>query len=219
MTARSRNSLVIPMLIGILVAFMALIVIVLITDTDGTAATTSAPEGNTTSLGTTTVPSTTSTFPTTTTTTTTTTPFGDTATVTNLEIVGTPGPSLTDVRIGDHEGFVRIVFDLSGDGTPMYTVGYEDPPFLATSGDPVPVQGEAFLAVHFFPAVRYEPVTLAPTYEGDLVLDPGFDPIEQVVFVDDFESAMVWVIGLNSEKEFTVEILQNPLRVVIDIQK
>lgn len=216
MTARPKNSLLIPMLIGILVAVMAVVVVVLITDTDDTAATTTTTEIVTTTLGSTTVAPTTTTIATITTTT---LPFGDTATVTNLETEGTPGPSLTDVRIGDHEGFVRIVFDLSGDGTPMYLVGYEDPPFLATSGDVVPVDGEAFLAVHFSPALRYEPETLVPTYVGDLVLDPGLDPIERVVFIDDFESAMVWVIGLTAEKQFTVEVLQNPLRVVVDIQK
>lgn len=179
------------------------------------------PQGATTTTTPTSVAVTTTTIaPTTTTAATTTTVFvGGIETVSNLEITGNPGPQLTAVRVGDHDGFVRIVFDLSGEGTPLYIVGYEDPPFLATSGDAVPVDGAAFLVVHLSPARRHDIDTGTPTYTGDLVLDPDLGPVQQIVFIDDFEASMTWVIGLDGERAFTVLVLQDPLRLVVDVAK
>jgi hypothetical protein len=226
MTPRPVTSLLIPLAVGVAVAIAALVVVLVITDDGGpssaattTAATTTAPPG--TSSTTATTSATTSTTATTTTTApaTTTTFGGATATVGLDTVAGSPGPQLTDLRVGDHPGYVRVVFDLSGDGTPLYTVGYETPPFSGASGEPTPVDGTAFLVVRLFPALRYDIDTMVPTYTGELVIEPGFDPISQVVFIDDFEAMMVWVIGLTSEQPFTVDVLQEPLRLVIDIAK
>jgi hypothetical protein len=212
MTVRSRSSLLIPILIGVFVALLALLAVMLLTDEDPTAATTTEPV--TTTAAPTTVATTTTTLAPTTT-----VFIGGIETVSNLEPVGTPGPNLTDVRVGDHDGFVRVVFDLTGDGTPFYIVGYESPPFLATSGDAVPVAGTVFLSVRISPALRYNIDTQVPTYTGDLVLEPEIGPIDQIVFIDDFEASMWWVIGLSGQRAFTVEILQDPLRLVLDIAK
>lgn len=146
---------------------------------------------------------------------------GDTETKTNNTLDGDPGPNLTDVRVGDHpdEGYVRVVFDLTGQGNPTYVVGYEDGPFMETSGDTVEVDGDAFLAVHISPARLHDIDSGDPTYTGDLELDPGVSPIVQVKFIDDFEASMTWVIGLDSERPFTVRVFQDPLRVIVDIAK
>jgi hypothetical protein len=215
MTTRPRPSLLIPILAGVLVAVVALLIVVLATDDNGTTAATTTTGASTTAVTTTAASTTTSS----TTAASTTTFAGGTDTVTHTEMTGTPGPNLTDLRIGDHDGFVRVVFDLTGAGTPMYIVGYESPPFSGASGEPVPVGGTAFLAVHLSPALRYDVDTMVPTYTGDLVLVPGLDPIEQIVFVDDFEAAMYWVIGLSAQRPFTVEVMQDPVRLVIDIAK
>lgn len=227
MTSRPRTSLFVPALIGLAVAMAALVAIVVVNRGDDATAITTLPDTTTTSGAPTTTTSTASTTTdagvttsgASTTVATTTTFPGGTATVTNTELSGDPGPNLTGVRVGDHDGFVRVVFDLTGDGTPMYIVGYESPPFVATSGDAVPVGGSAYLVVHLSPALRYDIDTSVPTYTGDLVLVPGYAPIEQIVFIDDFEAAMQWVIGLDAAHPFTVDVLQEPLRLVIDIAK
>lgn len=146
---------------------------------------------------------------------------GDTETKTNDTLDGDPGPNLTDVRVGDHpdEGYVRVVFNLTGEGSPNYVVGYEDGPFMETSGDTVEVDGEAFLVVHISPARLHDIDSGDPTYTGDLELDPGIDPIVQVKFIDDFEASMTWVLGLDAERRFTVRVFQDPLRVIVDIAK
>jgi hypothetical protein len=146
---------------------------------------------------------------------------GDTETKTNDTLDGDPGPNLTDVRVGDHpdEGYVRVVFDLTGEGSPTYVVGYEDGPFMETSGDTVEVDGQAFLVVHISPARLPDIDSGDPTYTGDPELDPGIDPIVQIKFIDDFEASMTWVIGLDTERPFTVRVFQDPLRVIVDIAK
>lgn len=217
MTQQPGPSLRIPVLVGMLVAGLAMVAVMIISNDDPQAAVTTTTEAASTTV--TNATTTTSAATTTTAAPTTTVFVGGVETVSNLEITGSPGPQLTDVRVGDHPGFVRIVFDLSGEGTPLYVVSYEEPPFLATSGDPVPVDGEAFLAVHLSPARRHDIDTGTPTYLGDLVLDPDIGPIAQIVFVDDFEAAMTWVIGLDGERAFTVTVLQDPLRLVVDVAK
>jgi hypothetical protein len=210
------------------VIFALLVVILFIwlgNDDDGSAVTTV-----TTTATTTTVPPTTTTAPATTTSSeatttsaapTTTIPFeGDTSPKINETASGTPGPNLTDVRIGDHpeDGFVRVVFDLTGEGTPFYVVGYQDPPFSDMESE-VAVDGTAFIHVTISPALTFDIDTFEPTYTGDDELFPGFDPITEIQFLTDFEATLEWVIGLSAERPFTVEILQDPLRVVIDIAK
>jgi len=217
------------------IAFALLVVVVFIwlsDDDDGgavttvvttsTVATTTTAPATTTTAGTSTTEVTTTTSPATTTT----IAFeGDTSTKTNDTQSGDPGPYLKSIRVGDHPGFVRVVFDLTGSGEPVYIVGYEDPPFSGTSGEEVTVDGAAFIGVNFSPGLRHDIDTLELIYEGDEEFDPGFDPIVEIQFLDDFEAAMYWVIGLTSERPFTVELLEGNgtggegIRLVIDIAK
>lgn len=231
MTAPDNQRLynILAVLGGVVFALLVVVVFIWLSDDDdgGPVTTvTTSPTTTTTALATTTtnIATTTTSGVTTTTASATSTTIafeGDTTTKTNETITGAPGPYLTDVRVGDHpeDGFVRVVFDLTGDGTPWYIVGYESPPFLETSGDEVEVAGSAFLAVHISPARRHDIDTFDLIYPGPEEFDPGYDPIVEIQFIDDFEATMQWVIGLESEHPFTVAVLQDPLRLVIDIAK
>ena len=232
MTSRDNQRLIniLAVLGGVIFALIVVVVFIWLSDDDDggavTTVTTSATTTTTAAVTTTTTTATTTTAEATTTTTaastTTTIPFdGDTTTKTNETVSGNPGPNLTDVRVGDHpeDGFVRVVFDLTGEGQPWYIVGYETPPFFATSGDEVDVEGTAFLAVHISPARRHDIDTFDLVYLGPEEFDPGFEPIVEIQFIDDFEATMQWVIGLDAERPFTVAVLQDPLRLVIDIAK
>jgi len=238
MTSRADSRLVqvLAVLGGIAFALLVVVVFIWLSDEgDGSAVTTSTVAGTTTTTTgtTTTTPGATTAGPTTTAATTTTgsattVPFeGDVITLTNQTTTGDPGPNLTDVRFGDHpdEGFVRVVFDLTGSGEPYFIVGYEPGPFMETSGDTVEVEGSAFLVVRFSPARIVDIDTLEPTYTGDEELHPGFDPIVEIQFIDDFEAMMTWVIGLTAERPFRVEVFQGDsaggdgIRLVVDIAK
>ncbi len=135
------------------------------------------------------------------------------------ESTGDPGSALTGVRTGDHTTFTRVVFDFEGDGTPMYEVGYESGPTFTGSGggDPVAPDGAAFLVVRIVPGLTYDVDDFSPTYLGPTSFDPELGSIVEIVFVDDFEADMYWVIGLTGEQGFQVSTRIDPQRVVIDI--
>lgn len=122
------------------------------------------------------------------------------------------------LRFGAHEGYDRIVLDLEGTGTPGWTSQYTDDPRLDGSGDAVDLDGSAYL-VTTVTGLRY------PTEEGahDFVGQRRFTPqgggvVREVMYGDVFEGTANVYVGLASEQPFRVFLLQNPTRVVIDVQ-
>jgi hypothetical protein len=63
---------------------------------------------------------------------------------------------LTDIRVGLHDGFDRVVFDLAGDALPCYWVYFEDEPLQDGSGFPVDLEG--------FNAIRVKIPRLGPEF-------------------------------------------------------
>lgn len=128
---------------------------------------------------------------------------------------------LSDVRVGGHDGFDRIVLEFEDDGTSPYEVGYVEPPILsAGKGEEVDVEGAAFLEVRLFSSsgadFAEQPYRL--TYEGPERVTGETSAVTEVVRTGDFEATLSWVVGLPSEQPFTVEVLEDPLRLVVDVQ-
>ncbi len=129
---------------------------------------------------------------------------------------------LTDVRVGGHDDFDRIVLEFEDDGTSAYEVGYVDPPIrTAGKGEDVDVDGEAFLEVRLFSATgvdfdRGDPYEL--TYQGPDRVAGATTVATEAVQTGDFEATLSWVVGLDTEAPFAVEVLEGPLRLVVDIQ-
>lgn len=125
---------------------------------------------------------------------------------------------LTDVRVASHDGFDRIVLAFRG-GTPGYRVAYVDPPITQDgSGEEVAVAGEAFLELHLTPASGWDAVEGAPTYTGpDRVTGPT-TTVTEVVATGDFEANLSWVVGLDTRAPFSVTLLADPVRLVVDVQ-
>jgi hypothetical protein len=207
---------------------------------DDTGMTTQPPAATTTAAATTTVPAppptpapTTTAAPTTTLTTTTTTtttaaptttapPFNGNTDPKESAMAGAPSARLVDVRTGSHPGFTRVVWEMDGsDGTPAYQVGYAPGPFVNIGDFTIPVTGTAFLHVIFFPGMRHDitdPDDIILTYLGPEVINVGVGSVQQVVFIEDFEANMEWAIGLTGQQAFKVFTLENPTRLVIDIE-
>jgi len=225
---------------GLIIAIVLTLIVLLFTAGDGqSAAITDVPAASTTTTTiaattttveattTTTAPASTTTTAVTTTTTTipssTTTegpadPSGFDTDTKTAKSTGEPGSALTGVRTGDHTTFTRVVFDFKGDGTPRYEVGYESgPTFNGSGGDPIAPDGAAFLVVRIVPGLTYDVDDFSPTYLGPTSFDPGLGAIVEIVFVNDFEADMYWVIGLTGERGFQVSTRVEPQRVVIDI--
>jgi hypothetical protein len=224
---------------GVLTILVIVLVVVLVNrgDGDGSAAnistttTTTAPEQTTSTAATpapttTTVPATTLPSPTSTTAapptpTTTTIPPFDGTTDTKSGGAGDSDSRLVEVRVGKHPGFTRVVWEMDGSsGTPLYDVGLAAGPFGNVSGNTVPVDGNAFIHVRLFPGMRWDisdPNGIVQTYFGPEEIDVGIGSIVEVVFLEDFEANMEWVIGLTTERPFKVFTLESPTRLAVDV--
>ncbi|MEE6272970.1 hypothetical protein V2J56_06370 [Georgenia sp. MJ206] len=121
----------------------------------------------------------------------------------------------TVVRIGRHDGFDRVVFDLEGSGTPGYRVEYVEEAIQDGSGNVVEVDGDAILAV-VITGTRYpdegEDFVAPATYEAD-----GAENIEEVRLDGTFEGMTQGFIGLDSQVPFRVFTLSDPVRLVVDV--
>lgn len=128
---------------------------------------------------------------------------------------------ITDVRVARHEGYDRVVFEFEN-GLPGYQVGYVEGPITQdASGEPVDVQGAAYLQVRMEPASIVDLSGEAPrqTYDGPMVVDGDTPEVTEVVNAGDFEAVSTWVIGVTDPGvAFRVQVLTSPARLVVDVQ-
>lgn len=142
--------------------------------------------------------------------------FVDPATVAEAPPGGEHMLAVTDVRVGDNGTFDRVVFDLDGEGTPGWRVEYVDEALDDGSGNPVPVEGAAVLQVRIAgTGMPFD--TGIEEYSGDPVTVSG-DAVQQVVYRFVFEGYTSAFIGVDEQRPFRVFVLQDPLRLVVDVQ-
>jgi hypothetical protein len=125
---------------------------------------------------------------------------------------------LTDVRVGRHPGFERVVFEFRNT-LPGYDVRYVKRPVLEDgSGRVVKVAGQFVLQVVMHNALDADlSRESAPrTYTGPNRLKPDTTQIEEVVRTGGFEAVLTWVVGVNDRTPFRVNRLQDPQRLVVD---
>ncbi|HYQ74783.1 AMIN-like domain-containing (lipo)protein [Cellulomonas sp.] len=126
--------------------------------------------------------------------------------------------TVTGLRLGTHPGYDRVVVDLGGTGTPGWTVqrtptAVEDP-----TGDTVDLGGAGVLTL-YLTGLGY------PFETGVEELTPGTrTPAGTVVtgaeFSGTFEGQTQVFLGLTDpEAPYRVFVLQDPLRVVVDVQR
>jgi hypothetical protein len=134
--------------------------------------------------------------------------------------------NLTDVRVGAHNGFDRIVFEFAAPkpnpggagGVPFYEIRQARPPFTEDPSDlPLQVEGEAFVRVVMQGATGYD-FDGNSTYAGPHTLTAGFGTLTQAVEGGDFEATMTWILGLSRPTCWHVQELHDPDRLVIDFQ-
>ncbi|GAB2690323.1 AMIN-like domain-containing (lipo)protein [Nocardia thraciensis] len=126
--------------------------------------------------------------------------------------------TVTGVRIGHHEGFDRVVYELGGTGTPGWRVRYTDRAVQDGSGRPVDVAGRSILEVQILGSA-YPWDSGVTAYEGpDPATDPEAPGIAGVYRTQVYEGTTQSFIGVNADSPaFSVNALQNPARLVIDV--
>ncbi len=128
--------------------------------------------------------------------------------------------SVTDVRVAGHDRYDRVVFDLDGKGSgrPGWRVEYVDQATDDGSGHAVEVDGDAILRVSLSG-------TAIPTdsgvegYTGERTEPEGTDAVDEIVYRYWFEGYTTAFLGVDEgERPFRVFLLENPTRVVVDVQ-
>jgi hypothetical protein len=133
---------------------------------------------------------------------------------------GTGTAQLMAVRVGEQPGFTRFVLEFEGEVRPGYDVSWVDGPITEDgSGNPVALEGEAFLQVLVQPATGFDLDAGVPTYEGPTrIAGPAGGAVTEAVRTGDFEALLTWVLGAEERVPFTVSALPSPSRLVIDLQ-
>jgi hypothetical protein len=125
--------------------------------------------------------------------------------------------TVSDIRTGRHQGFDRVVFEAGGTGTPGWDVRYVDAPSSQGSGEPVDVAGDAVLQVTLTGA-GYPYDTGVEEFAGpDPLPGQGTANVTEVVFDATFEGTTVAFVGTRAEAPFRVYLLQDPVRVVVEV--
>ncbi len=131
---------------------------------------------------------------------------------------------LTAVRVAHHDGYDRIVYEFSPStgpgsyGVPPFTIGVASS-FAGPSGQPVHVDGNAFLNVRFQNTDAHNDAGQPTIGSSDIKasdLRPSTTIIREVRLVEDFEAVVVWGVGLDHLVCPTVLTLAGPVRVVLD---
>lgn len=119
------------------------------------------------------------------------------------------------VRVGAHEGFDRVVVDLEGDGDPGWFVDYTSTPMQETVGQPLQVAGNSFLNINVDGTVY--PFELGKDNNVPVTMAGDTGNVIDVISAGTYEGRSQVVVGLRSELPYSVQVLENPTRVVVDI--
>ena len=126
---------------------------------------------------------------------------------------------VSEIRMGDFQGKDRVVFELEGAGTPSYSVDYVDVPAQQGSGFPVEVPGDSFLQVMIGGQILPTETDMTEVPVGVITGDPAAG-VTGVAFAGQFEGMAQSVIGLDgTDRDFSAFLLQNPTRLVVDIER
>jgi hypothetical protein len=124
--------------------------------------------------------------------------------------------TVVDVRVGTHDTFDRITFELVGDGAPGYRIAYTAEPTGDASGLPVEVAGSAALQVTLVGVATPGDAPEGATTFLDDVPGPDGGVILEVVNDTLFEGYQTFFVGLDEELPYVVGRLEDPTRLVID---
>lgn len=126
--------------------------------------------------------------------------------------------TITDVRVGHHDGFDRVVFEFHGTGTPGWTVRYVPAATAQGSGQPIHVAGNAILSVALT-GVGYPADTGIQEYRHGTVPGADTDVVTEAYFNGTFEGISQAFVGTTAQRPFRVYLLTDPARVVLDVRE
>ena len=124
--------------------------------------------------------------------------------------------TVSDVRIGRHDGFDRVVLELGGQGTPGWDVRYVDAASSQGRGDAVELAGDAVLQVTVSGA-GYPYDTGVEEFPRGSVSGQDTETVTEVVFDATYEGTSVAFVGTQTRAPFRVYLLEAPTRLVVEV--
>jgi hypothetical protein len=118
---------------------------------------------------------------------------------------------ITQIAVGHHVGFDRVVWTFAGTAQPGYNIRYVPRVFHDGSGAPVTLEGKAFLWVIIKPTSTAHP---APQQ----TITPRFPAIRQIKGAGDLEAVTSYGVGVSRKLGFRVFRLSAPSRLVLDVR-
>lgn len=125
--------------------------------------------------------------------------------------------TVTDVRIGAHEGFDRIVLEIAGDGAAGWHIGYVDEPTTQGQGAPVDIAGEAFLEINVRGVALPPDAPEHDPWDGERLVGPPGSHVIELVEDTIYEGQHSFHVGLPAKTPFGVVRLDDPQRIVVEI--
>jgi hypothetical protein len=124
----------------------------------------------------------------------------------------------SDVRVGTHVGYDRIVFEYLEDGTPAFEMRTARPPFTQdASGLPMTVNGSPVMQITLNGATKMADDG-SLTYTGPTEFEPRFAQLVHLIERGDFEAVNSWYVGFSGGDCIRAAVLTDPSRLVIDLQ-
>jgi hypothetical protein len=126
--------------------------------------------------------------------------------------------TVTDIRLGHHEDYDRVVFEMGGEGTPGWRVEYVDQPVEDGKGTVIEMDGDAYLQV-MISGSGYPMDTGVEEYSEPNPVEAEDGEIEEVLLRGVFEGYTQAFVGVDDEQRpFRAFLLENPTRVVVDVR-
>ena len=128
---------------------------------------------------------------------------------------------LTDIRVGTHPGYDRVVLEFVSRGAPTaeastYEIAPAAPPYLQdASGLPMSISGARVLGIVLRGATA---ATLdgRSAYAGSRDFVTKFPALDEFKSKGDFEAVSSWLAGLNRSGCVQAQVLASPTRLVLD---
>ena len=123
---------------------------------------------------------------------------------------------LTSIRVAPHSDFDRVV--LQFDGTARYSVRYVKQVTRDPSGEPVNLDGGAFLEVTLQGATLDDAFQGGTRkYTGPERITPALTAVRDISVTGDFEAVLSFGIGVQERTGIRTFALAGPSRLVIDV--
>jgi hypothetical protein len=126
--------------------------------------------------------------------------------------------TVSDIRLGRHDGFDRVVFQADGDGSPGWDVRYVAQAASQGSGKPIAVDGAAILQVTLTGMAIPADTGVAEWSGPDPLKSADTRVVTEVRWDHTFEGTSVAFVGTKGKVPFRVYSLSGPPRIVLEVR-